>query len=101
MSGAQTSGSDLQKAARAFSDSSEEISNQVKKIAESGVTADKAGWKFVEAGQAYMDLLERLGDNVKAFSEHSMKLSESFQESAKEYQSSDQSGASEIGKVEV
>ena len=48
-----------------------------------------------------MDLLERLGDNVKAFSEHSMKLSESFQESAKEYQSSDQSGASEIGKVEV
>ena len=51
----------IPKAARAFSDSSEEISNQVKKIAEP-VTAT-AGWKFVEVASP-LDLPSSGSDNV-------------------------------------
>lgn len=101
MSGAETSGSDIQKAATAFSDGADRIADLAGRVTESKVSPEKAGRKFHEAGQAYREALDKLGANVKAFAENGTKLSENLAESAKQYQTSDESGAEEIGKVEV
>ncbi|MER7080430.1 Excreted virulence factor EspC, type VII ESX diderm [Saccharopolyspora kobensis] len=101
MSGTATSGSDIGKAASAFSDSSEEIKGQAKAVSEAKATPEKAGRKFQEAGQAYKQALEKLGKNIESFASHGTKLSEDFTASAKEYTSSDETGANEVGKVQV
>ncbi|MBB5154806.1 type VII secretion target [Saccharopolyspora phatthalungensis] len=101
MSGAETSGSDIEKAANAFSDGAGSIKEQAKKATETKVTAEKAGKKFHEAGKAYKDALDKLGKNIESFAEHGTKLSESFSSSAKEYRARDEAGANEVGKVEA
>ena len=101
MSGAQTSGSDIHKAATAFSDGAGQIQQQVQNVTESKVTPEKAGKKFHQAGTAYKQALDKLGGNIKSFAEHGTKLSESFSGSAKQYQSSDHAGADEIRKVQA
>ncbi|WP_190820800.1 type VII secretion target [Saccharopolyspora pogona] len=101
MSGAQTSGSDVGKAANAFSDGSGAIKEQAKAATDTKLTAEKFGKKFHEAGKAYKDALDKLGKNIESFAEYGSKLSESFSESAKEYQARDESGAQEVGKVQA
>lgn len=101
MTGVETSGSDIQKAATAFSDGAGQIGDLSAKVTETKVTPDKAGKKFHEAGEAYKKALDKLGANVKSFGENGTKISDSLGESAKEYQSSDESGADEIGKVDA
>ncbi|MER7014376.1 type VII secretion target [Saccharopolyspora sp. NPDC000359] len=101
MSGTATSGSDIGRAATAFADGAEEIKGQAKAVSESKVTPEKAGRKFHEAGQAYKEALEKLGKNIEAFASHGTKLSEDFTATAEEYTASDETGADEVGKVQV
>lgn len=101
MPGAETSGSDIQRAATAFSDGAGQLQDLAGQVTDSKVTPEKAGRKFHEAGQAYKESLEKLSANVEAFAESGTKLAENLGESAKQYQASDESGAEEIGKVEV
>ncbi|MEU5849579.1 MULTISPECIES: hypothetical protein [Saccharopolyspora] len=101
MSGAQTSGTDISKAANAFSDGAGSLKEQAKKATDTKLTAEKFGKKFHEAGKAYKDALDKLGKNIESFGEHGSKLSEDFSSTAKEYQASDESGANEVGKVQA
>lgn len=101
MSGTETSGSDVKKAANAFSDGAGSIKGQAKKATETKLTPEKFGKKFHEAGKSYKDALDKLGKNIESFADHGLKLSESFSASAKEYQAVDESGANEVGKVEA
>jgi hypothetical protein len=97
----ETSGGDIQKASAAFSDGARQIQAQAQQVAASKVTAAQAGQKFAQAGDAYQKLLDKLEANVKAFAEQGTTLSQSLGDSAKEYRSSDEAGADEIGKVKA
>ncbi|PRW63114.1 hypothetical protein [Actinopolyspora mortivallis] len=68
-------------------------------VAASNVTPDKAGRKFQEQGKAYRQALDRIESNVKAFAEHGDRLAQKFDESGKQYQDSDRSGANTIERV--
>jgi type II secretory pathway component PulF len=99
MSGAETSGSDVQKASRAFTDGADQIQGQVQQVAASRITGAQAGRKFHQAGESYKQTLDKLKANIKSFGDHGTKLSESFGQAGKEYQSSDESGSQALGKV--
>src|SRR5699024_5194099 len=102
VSGAQTSGSDVQRAGKAFADGAEKIRSQADKIiGETEVTAEKAGKKFEAFGKKYKVALDDLANNIEDFAKNGSKLSEKFGESAKDYQASDEQGAGDIQKVDV
>ncbi|SDR14045.1 type VII secretion target [Actinopolyspora saharensis] len=97
--GFTTSGSDLSRVAKSFSGSAEEIRSQVQKVADSSVTPDKAGRKFQDQGKAYKEALDRIESNVKSFADYGDRLAQKFDESGKQYQDSDRSGANTIEQV--
>lgn len=97
--GFTASGSDLSRVAKSFSGSAEEIRSQVQKVADSSVTPDKAGRDFHDQGEAYKEALEKIESNIKSFAEHGDRLAQNFDESGKQYQDSDQSGANTIEQV--
>ncbi|NYH78535.1 uncharacterized protein YukE [Actinopolyspora biskrensis] len=97
--GFTASGSDLSRIAQSFSGSAEEIRSQVKEVAASNVTPDKAGRKFHEQGTSYKEALEKVESNVKSFAELGDRLAQNFDESGKRYQDSDRSGANTIEQV--
>lgn len=101
MTALQAKGADIERTATRFSDCSDEIQAQAKKVAESRVTAEMAGRKFHASGKAYVEALDKLEQNVGAFAKEGVKLSESFTQAAKEYQASDDQAADEGRSVKA
>ncbi len=101
MTGATTSGNDLTRASTSFSNSAEAIRGQAAAVSESRVTGEVTGRKFPEVGDRYQQLIEQLRSNIDSFAGKSSELSEDFNASAAQYQSSDEGGIGNLRSVQV